>query len=93
MPLTVSAVVLEVIGSILIVAGGFGADRLTRIGALLFVPVMLGAILLFHIKHGWQKMELEFCLLMVSLYVALRGNDRPAADSTRSRSDTADAVI
>ena len=74
LPLTITASLLEFVGSILIIAGGFGKPWMTRLAGFFFIPVMLGAIFLFHIKHGWAKMELEFCLLMISIFFLLSGN-------------------
>ena len=56
LPISYTEVVLvafaEVGGSLLILAAGFGRDRwsdiATRVGALLFIPVMTGAIAMVH---------------------------------------------
>lgn len=87
LPLTITAVILEFTGSILIIAGGFGKSWMTQVAGLFFIPVMIAAIFLFHIKHGWAKMELEFCLLMISLFFLLSGNS--SSDVTRSSRVTA----
>ena len=77
----------EVAGGTLILAGGFKDDKfgdvLTRIGGLLFVPILLGAIVLVH----WGRwnfvpsedfpmggMEFQVTLLLVSIYLFLKGN-------------------
>ena len=78
----------EVAGGALVLGGGFKdrnfGDALTRIGALLCIPVLLGAIVLVH----WGRwnfvpsevfpmggMEFQVTLLLVSLYVLLKGNN------------------
>ncbi len=77
---------VEVIGSLLILYGGFGPDWATRLGGLFFTPVMLGAIFMVHIKNGWNSinmgtgnmgmgMEFQFVLLCISLFFLIRGND------------------
>lgn len=47
----------EVGGSMLILLGGFMKDWMTRIGAFLQVPVMLGAIFMVHLPQGWNFMN------------------------------------
>jgi len=74
----------EVGGSVLILAGGF-LDKtwMTRIGAMMFVPVMLGAISMVHWglwsfvtseTHKMGSMEFQVVLLLVSLYLVVKGN-------------------
>jgi putative oxidoreductase len=75
----------ELGGGTLVVIGGFSAGMgwVTRLGALLIVPVMLGAI--FMVKWGqWHFMAtpthpmggmmFEVALLMVALYLLIKGN-------------------
>jgi putative oxidoreductase len=80
----------ETLGAVLILAGGAGRDWMTRLGGLLIVPVMLGAIFMVHLQHGWNSvnmgsgnmgrgMEFQFTLLMVALYFVFAGNSTPAA--------------
>jgi len=80
---------MEVLGAVLILLGGFGKDWMTRLGGLLLVPIMLGAILMVHFQHGWNSvnmgtgnmgrgMEFQFTLLMLALYFALKGNHEVA---------------
>lgn len=63
-----------------------------KLDGLLFASVMLGAIFIFHTQHGWARMELEFSLLMISLYFVMRGNDdrfpAPAPDVHAREVDT-----
>ena len=82
--LTALAVALaEFGGGILIVAGGFTRDWVTRLGAALFIPVMAGAIAMVHwgqwsfvANEGYPMGGSEFqaTLLLVSLYFVLKGN-------------------
>lgn len=79
---------LEAAAALLLLAGGFAsplADPLTRLGGLLLVPVMIGAIAVAH-WPGWSfvpdadagfpmgGMEYPVTLIAVGLYFALRGN-------------------
>ncbi len=79
-PIALWAIValLETIGGILILAGGAGSDTLTRVGALMLIPPMLGAIFTVHLANGWNFMnggaEFQTTLLLVSLFMLLVGN-------------------
>lgn len=74
---------MELMGGLLVLAGGFKLDWATRLGALLIVPVMIGAIALVH----WPRwsftsteqfpmggMEFQVTLLLVALYLVVKGN-------------------
>lgn len=80
--------VAEVVGGALILLGGFGGDQksdlMTRVGALLCIPVLIGAISLFH----WGRwnfvpadnfpmggMEFQVTLLLICIYVLAKGNN------------------
>ncbi|MBW3582178.1 MAG: DoxX family protein [Euryarchaeota archaeon] len=74
---------LEAGGALLLLAGGFGKELLTRIGALLFIPVMLGAIAMVHWprwsftatdSHPMGGMEFQVLVILVSLYLVVKGN-------------------
>ena len=79
--------VAEVIGGALILLGGFGGDQksdlMTRVGALLCIPVLIGAIAMVHWGQ-WSFVaneafpmggsEFQVTLLLVSLYLLLKGN-------------------
>jgi putative oxidoreductase len=86
MPMAVLAAVMETGGAVLIVAGAFGSDLLTRLGGLVLAPVMAGAIAMVHWgqwsfmsteSHPMGGMEFQVTLLMISLYFLIVGNDQP----------------
>ena len=78
----------EVVGGALILLGGLSRDQksdlMTRAGALLCIPVLIGAITLFH----WGRwnfvpsenfpmggMEFQVTLLLICVYLLLKGNN------------------
>jgi putative oxidoreductase len=69
----------EIAAGVLLIAGAFGKEILTRLGGLIVIVVMIGAIGLVHAKNGFNVMNggMEFQLLMLAcgLYFAARGND------------------
>ena len=69
----------ELAAGILLLVGAFSKEVLTRIGGLLVMVIMIGAIVLVHAKNGWNAMEggMEFQVLMLAtgLYFAARGNN------------------
>lgn len=91
LPISFTEVVLvafaETGGGALLLLGGIGAGRpfdlATRIGALLNVPVMIGAIAMVHWgrwnflpseTHPIGGMEFQVVLTLVMLYLAIVGN-------------------
>ncbi|MEA3413018.1 MAG: DoxX family protein [Pseudomonadota bacterium] len=77
----------EVGGSLLIILGGFGNDRvsdaLTRVGAFLNLPVMIGAVAMVHWgrwnflpseSHPAGGMEFQVVLGLIMLYIVFTGN-------------------
>ncbi|MFQ5973157.1 MAG: DoxX family protein [Alphaproteobacteria bacterium] len=81
----------ETVGGSLILAGGFlrGAlgDLSTRLGALVVMPVVLGAISIFHWgqwtfvasdSHPMGGMEFQVTLLLLQLFLIFKGNGRQA---------------
>jgi putative oxidoreductase len=73
----------ELGGGILIIGGAFTNGWITRAGAVMFVPVMLGAIFMVHwpqwsfvpsATHPMGGMEFQVVLLLLSLYVVIKGN-------------------
>jgi len=74
-------------GGLLVLIGGFRDDTLsdlaTRVGALLNIPTMLGAIVMMHWgqwsfapseTHPMGGMQFQAVLILVMLYVAITGN-------------------
>ncbi len=89
MSTTVLVALAETVGALLLIFGGLGKarcyDLATRIGALMNIPVMLGAIALVH-KGRWNMvpsethpmggMEFQVTLILIMLYIAVLGNDK-----------------
>ncbi len=87
MSTTVLVALAETGGPLLLLLGGLGKSRLfdlaTRIGALMNIPVMIGAIALVH-KGRWNfvpsethpmgGMEFQVTLILIMLYIAVLGN-------------------
>lgn len=78
----------ETVGGIAILAGAFTKDWVTRIGAAMFVPVMLGAISMVHWgqwnfvpseTHPMGGMEFQVTLLLIALYFVITGNKQTKA--------------
>ncbi|MDX1516379.1 MAG: DoxX family protein [Woeseiaceae bacterium] len=69
----------EIAAGVLLIAGAFGKEILTRLGAYIVIVVMIGAIAMVHAKNGFDVMQggFEFQLLMLvtGLYLAAKGND------------------
>lgn len=74
----------EVGGGLAILAGAFGRDWLTRLGAAVNIPVLLGAIYLVHwgqwsfvasASHPLGGMEFQVVLLLIAGYLVARGNE------------------
>ena len=86
--IVVLVALVEVVGGALILLGGFSRDQksdlMTRVGALLSIPVLIGAITLVH----WGRwnfvpsedfpmggMEFQVTLLLICIYLLLKGNN------------------
>lgn len=78
----------ETAGGILVLAGGFIGDWATRLGGLLIIPVMLGAIAMVHWPrwpftpsetHPMGGMEFQVTLLLVAAFFVIYGNGRESA--------------
>ncbi len=71
--------IAELAAGALLIAGAFGKEMLTRVGALIVVVVMIGAIALVHAKNGFNVMnggmEFQILMLVTALYLASKGND------------------
>ncbi len=70
-------------GGALVLAGGVGPDWMTRLGALLLIPPMLGAISMVHWgrwsftpsdTHPMGGMEFQTTLVLIALYLFVAGN-------------------
>ena len=73
----------ELAAGVLLLLGGFLKDWMTRIGALLVIAIMIGAIVLVHWPNGWSVMdggmEFQVVMLLVGLYLLIKGNRVNAA--------------
>ncbi len=69
----------EIAAGALLIAGAFGKDLLTRLGAWIVIVIMIGAIVLVHAKNGFNVMnggmEFQILMLVTGLYLAAKGND------------------
>jgi putative oxidoreductase len=85
MPVFVALLVAlaEAGGAVLVFAGGFLKDWMTRVGAVVILPVMLGAIAMVHWgqwhfmateSHPMGGMQFQVTLVLVLLYLAIKGN-------------------
>ena len=87
-PVMTMVALAEVLGGGLILLGGLSRDQksdlMTRVGALVCIPVLIGAIALFH----WGRwnfvpadgfpmggMEFQVTLLLICVYLLLKGNN------------------
>ncbi len=78
----------EAAGGALVLLGGFvkgdfAGRWMTRLGALMIIPVMIGAIAMVHWgqwnfvpadSHPLDGMQFQVTLLLISLYFVIRGN-------------------
>ena len=85
MPLTMIYLLatMEVIGALLILVGGFGPDWSTRLGALMLMPVMAGAVIMVHWgrwsfvatdTHPMGGMEFQVTMILILSYLLIKGN-------------------
>lgn len=92
MPVAVAFLVAlaETGGSILVFIGGFMKDWVTRLGAAAIAPVMLGAIFMVHWgqwhfmateTHPMGGMQFQVTLLLILVYLFLKGNEGRALAS------------
>ena len=74
----------EISAGVLILAGAIYGSWITRLGALLTLPVLLGAILMVHWgqwhflpteTHPMGGMMFQVTLSMLALYLMIRGNE------------------
>ncbi len=77
-PMVWMVALAEIAAGVLLIAGAFGKDILTRLGALIVIVIMIGAIVMVHAKNGWNVMEMgmEFQVLMLvtGVYLLTKGN-------------------
>lgn len=71
--------IAEIVAGVALIVGAFGKDALTRLGGLIVIVIMIGAIAMVHWQNGWNVMNggMEFQVLMLAagLYFAARGNN------------------
>ena len=76
--------IFETAGGALVLIGGITNSLLTRLGALLVIPSMLGAIAMVHWgrwaftptdAYPMGGMEFQVTLVLVSLYLFIKGNN------------------
>ncbi len=100
-PVAMAALValLETAGAILVFLGGFLRDWMTRVGALLLMPVMLGAIAMVHWgqwhfmatdTHPMGGMQFQVTLLLILVYLFVKGNRVGATGATAAERHTAE---
>ncbi len=69
----------ELAAGVLLIAGAFGKEILTRVGALIVIALMVGAIAMVHAKNCFNVMnggmEFQILMLVTALYLASKGND------------------
>ena len=69
----------EVAAGLMLIAGAFGKEMLTRLAGLIVVVIMIGAIVIVHGKNGFNVghggMEFQLLMIAVGLYFASKGND------------------
>lgn len=78
----------ELAGGTMVLIGGLIRDLITRLGALMLIPIMLGAIFWVHLPYGWNflgegpgGMEFQVTLLLILCYLLVVGNMKPQAET------------
>ena len=91
LPLFIALLValVEVVGGVAVLAGGvLNSEWMTRLGGLVTIPVLMGAIAMVHWgqwsfvatdSHPMGGMEFQVVLLLLALYFALHGNGEHSA--------------
>lgn len=71
--------IAEIAAGLFLIAGAFGREVLTRLGGLIVIIVMVGAIALVHAKNGFNVMnggmEFQILMLVTGFYLMAKGND------------------
>ena len=75
--------ILEIVAGLLVLAGGATKDIITRAGATIIIPILLGAIFMYHWgrwnfvateSHSMGGMEFQVTLLLLSIYLFFKSN-------------------
>ena len=78
-PMAWAVALAEIVAGAALIVGAFGKDTLTRLGGMIVIVIMLGAIGMVHFKNGWNVMnsgmEFQVLMLVTGLYFAARGNE------------------
>lgn len=78
-PMAWAVALAEIIAGVSLIVGAFGREALTRLGGLIVIVIMIGAIGMVHFKNGWNVMnsgmEFQVLMLTVGLYFTARGNE------------------
>ena len=78
-PVVWALALAELAAGLMLIAGAFGKEMLTRLAGLIVVVTMIGAIVLVHAKNGFNVgsggMEFQLLMIAVGLYFAAKGND------------------
>jgi putative oxidoreductase len=78
-PMVWAVAIAEIIAGLALIVGAFGKDVVTRLGGLIVIVIMIGAIGMVHFKNGWNVMnggmEFQVLMLAVGLYFAAKGNE------------------
>lgn len=81
MPIAVAWLVAfgEVAAGVLLLIGPFAKDLFTRLGGLIVIIIMLGAIFMVHLPKGWNVvtggMEFQVLMLATGLFFLVKGNE------------------
>lgn len=71
--------IAELIAGVCLIAGALGKEMLTRLGGLIVLVIMIGAIAMVHAKNGFNAMnggyEFQLLMLVTGLYFLARGNN------------------
>ncbi len=72
---------VEVGAAILILLGAVSKDWMTRLAGIALAVIMIGAIFMVHLEHGWNSVgnmgfEFQFTLMLTGLYFFLVGNGK-----------------
>ena len=78
-PMAWAVALAEIVAGAALIGGAFNKEVLTRLGGLIVIVIMLGAIGMVHFKNGWNTMnggmEFQVMMLALGLYFAARGNE------------------